>query len=80
MPDKPLIEIANIAYFGVGGCASSDPSYNLITSYKDVVDNGGYDADTIFRELSWDEVCGPGKDIKSEGRPPFRALCKRNGQ
>jgi len=79
-PDKPLIEIANLQYVGVGGCTSNDPSYDLITSYKDVVDKGGYDADTIFRELSWDEVCGPGKDFKSGFRPPFRALCKRNGQ
>ena len=74
-----LIEIANIAYFGVGGCTSNDPSYDLITSYKDV-DNGGYDANMIFKELSWEDVCGPGKDTKSGFRPPFRAECKRNGQ
>ena len=80
LPDKPLIEIANVQYLDVGGCPSNDPSYNLITSYKDVVANGGYDADMIFKELSWDEVCGPGKDVKSGFRPPFRALCKRNGQ
>lgn len=78
-PDKPLIEIAN-QFFGVGGCVSNDPSYDMITAYEDVVAKGGYDADMIFRELSWDDVCGPGKEIKSGLRPPFRALCKRNGQ
>ena len=54
-PDKPLIEIAqqNIASLNFGKL-----TYDNITSYKDVVENGGYDADLIFRELSWEDVCG----------------------
>ena len=57
-PNKPLVEIAQQQ---MQGDNFRSLTYDNITSYKDAVDNnGGYDADMIFRELSWEDVCGEG--------------------
>ena len=56
-PNNPLVEIANQNIANFYGRLT----YENITSYKDIIDNnGGYDADMIFRELSWEDVCGEG--------------------
>lgn len=67
---KPLVEIANQNIAGKDGKLT----YENIASYKERVDQGGYNADEIFRTLSWEDVCG-----FTLGNS-FLNVCQQNGQ
>jgi len=54
-PDVPLIEIAQQV---INTGFDRQQTFEQLQAYKDAVDvDGGYDADKIFREVPWEELC-----------------------